>query len=712
MNSLKFSFFLVLMLLFQGFTHAQEWVSHLSHTQINDLIDTGDEFLMATDAGLVVMNKSTFEKTIFNKSNTNLSNNHIQSIAQAPTGETYIGTYDVVMGRFDGSDIVDEMVPESPEYDEHTELYDFEIAPNGDFWIGTNDGVFHRAGSTWNHYDEDELGSSFFEAWDIAINDAGEIFVGSFHIHKFSNGQWTNLTENVNLQGYLHANLFFAESGDLYFAGDLDSIGRYDGNEWTITSNGGFNGSEIKGFAEDSNGAVYFHSLQNGIYKLENNVWTPQEDAQTEAFDNRTSFFYIDEQNNKWLNHNIYLSVNNNGTIQSTSIASNTLEYNSIHEIHQGEDGNMYILMRTSTNSVAVVAPDGSWSLLPIPDGFILWPNIGDLQVLASNDIWLASYGGLFHFDGNDWTLKEAGVFSTLTINEQGKIYAINSDKVLIIENGAIVTEYNASNSSLSDFNISAIGVDSDNNLWIGSHDFSNGAAIQKVSADGNWTTYSFTEFPAIKEPSGEFHFENDGTVWIPSGNTGALKFDGSDWTNPILENVSSLEEYNVYGIESDLDGKLYFAHQYGFSTFANGEWGNLLNPHVPNQFSSISATLEIDNEGTLWWGSRNYGLFTFTPEPTTTSTFDKIDVTSNSFTVYPNPAHDYCVIGFETIENSSVVVSIYNNIGQLVSSKDLGQVGTGTFQETINLAAFTSGFYTVLLQVNDKVVSQKIIIQ
>ena len=78
MRFLKYSFFFALGILLQSPLHAQEWVSYQSQQQINDLVETGNELLMATDAGLVVMNKSTLEKTIFNKANSDLSNNHIQ----------------------------------------------------------------------------------------------------------------------------------------------------------------------------------------------------------------------------------------------------------------------------------------------------------------------------------------------------------------------------------------------------------------------------------------------------------------------------------------------------------------------------------------------------------------------------------------------------------------------------------------------------------
>ncbi len=708
MNIFKSSLLFVLMVSFQGLMQAQEWVSYQSQQQINDLVDTGDELLMATDAGLVVMNKTTLEKTIFNKSNSNLSNNHIQSITQAPDGNTYIGTYDVIMRLFDGSDFQDAIIPESDEYDQYTELYDFEVAPNGDIWVATSDGVFHKVGQDWLHYDEDEFGPDFFEAWDIEINNNGEVFVGANNVHKYANNEWSNISATTQLQGYLDAELFFTESGDLFFAGDLDRIGHFDGNEWTEYENGGLNGSEIKGFAEDTNGNIYFHTLYDGIFKLENNTWTPQVDSQTEAFNNNTSFFYIDEQNNRWLNYNIYLSVSNNSDIQSTSISPTTIEYDNVGNLHNGLNGNMYIMMYTSTNNVAVVSPDGTWSYLPLPSDFSLWPVIGDMLVLAENDIWLAASEGLYHYDGNIWTLKISEGFSSLTVDTEGKIYAKTNDKIFIIED-EIITDYNVNNSPLSSLIISGLGIDPNNNLWIASFDWDGEAAIQKVATDGTWTTYSKIDFPAINKPSGDFHFDNNGDVWIPSDQFGAIKFDGTDWTNPVAENATSLENTSVYSIASNAEGKLFFAHQYGVSTFLDGEWDNLIIDDVPYVNSSHDSDIEFDDNGTLWWASSRYGVFSYTEEMTS-STFTT-DQQETNLTIFPNPAHDYCTLDFTTTENSKVEISIFNNLGQQVSRMNLNQLPAGSFQETIDITKLYSGIYTLRLQVNDKAISKKIIV-
>ncbi len=707
MNIFKSLFFLALTLLSPALATAQDWVSYESQQQINDLVDTGEELYMATDAGLVVMNKSTLEKTIFNKSNSNLSNNHIQSITLAPNGDTYIGTYDVVMGRFDGTDFQDIEIPMSDEYNPSTtHLYDFKIAPNGDLWLGTSVGVFHKQGQTWSHYGEAEFGVNFFETWDIAINDAGEVFVAGLDVHKLENGEWINITENEEVQGYNNADLFLSTSGDLFFIGDLEKIGRYDGQDWQ-TYDIDFNGSQAVKFTEDTDGNIYFNSNYNGLFKLVDDAFIPEENAQTEAFDNHISYFYIDEENNHWLNKNIHLSVNKNGTIESTLIAPHTLETNGVKNVNKGANGNLYFTTYSEDN-ISVLDPDGNWSFLPKPEIAMPFEFYNDILVLADDDIRIATNNGLYHYTGSNWTFTALGNCQNFEMDSQGKIYLRSFDRIYIWDNGTM-SEYNADNSSLSSLIISGLGIDSDDNLWISSFEWDGPSAIQKVSSDGIWTTYSSNDYPIFNRPNGDIKFDKDGNVWIIHEPNGALKFDGTAWTNPLAENIDDITNTSISSIEVDAEGKIYFGHQFGMVTLEDGVWDNFINEDVPANFSHDSS-MEFDNEGTLWWASNRYGVFSFTPEGTTSSD-SKFDITTD-FSIYPNPASSHTILDFTIEKKATVNASIYNQLGQLQSRINLGQLPAGIFQETINLSHLPKGIYAIQLEINDKYSTKTIIVQ
>lgn len=702
-------FFLAFTFLVQNLTDAQNWVSYQSQQKVNDLVDTGAELYLATDRGLVIMNKSSLEKTFFDKTNSNLSNNHIQSILRVD-GTTWIGTYDALVTRFVGNDFEEAIAPQSSAYDpESTELYDFEIAPNGDIWLGTSDGIFHRQGQNWSHYDVADIGEFFFEAWDIAINEEGDVFVGSFHVFQFSNGVWSDLSLTTDMEGYLGADLFFSETGDLYFAGDLDQIGRFDGQSWQDYSID-FNGSEAIGFTEDVDGNMYFNTLRNGVFKLVDNAWIPEVDAQTTAFNNETDYFYIDDQNNRWLNSKIYLSVNDNGTIQNTLITPTTLESNNVTDIHKGTNGNMYFV--NTANVISVLDTDGNWSFFPLPVSLMPFEKINDMIYYTANDTWLATDKGLYQYLGSEWAFYELGPCRSLVDDSQGKIYVRSVGKVYIVDTNLNneISEYNTDNSPIADLIISSIGVDAADNLWLGLFNWDGDATIQKVSSDGTWTSYTKADHPAIKRPQGVFHFDADGNAWLADDFGGAIKFDGEQFTNPIQENSGQISNNEIHKIASDANGKLYFAHPDGLTTLFNGEWENFINEDATINFSSTAVSMAFDDKGTLWWGNSSNGLFSFQPE-SSSSVQSTLDITPH-FTVFPNPAQAQTNIEFTTKENSTVKALIYNQIGQLQSHIDFGQLPAGTFQRSIPLSDLSKGIYLLQLQFDNRSFTEVLVVQ
>jgi ligand-binding sensor domain-containing protein len=670
MNIFK-SFLLISTLNFSCVVNAQEWIPHQSPQKINDIVDKGSEFIMATDYGIVTINKNTLIKNALNNQNSKLTNNHISAITKSPSGDIYFST-DQTIGKLEGSDITEINIPAALKTNINTLLFfDIEVASNGDIWVGSSEGILHKKGLNWSKYGKTDLGD-FFRVWDIEINNVGDVFAGAENgVHKFENGMWSHISKNDSLQGYRNAELFISKSGDLFFGGDLTKTARYDGVKWEVYNKG--SGTDRMQFTEDKDSNIYM-SANGMVWLLNNNknTWNTYTDSQTLAMDdllsNEDSYYYIDTQNQRWFCKNIYLSVSYNGTIRSTSISSNTLEANSIKGIHNGRNGKLFFTMgRSATWSIAVVDIEGNWSTLELPDSLKWNLGINDILFLAEDDIYLTSYEGLTHYDGKKWSTNKM-VFNgkQLATNSQGKIYVLASKRIYIIENGNI-SEYTPNNSPLSDLEAtSGLGIDAKDNLWIASFDWSGNSKIQKMDADGKWTTFDQTNHPSIDQPAGDFHFDKNGNIWI-SAKVGAIKYDGQKFSNPIKENISNLENYKASSIESDSEGRIYFAHQYGVTTLLDSVWGELLIDNVPNKKTSATTILKFDNNGTLWWASNIYGLYSYT-KSSSTSIFSNYDLTPN-ISIYPNPSTG--LLNFKNIYMNEASIYIYTTQGKLVYSND-----------------------------------------
>jgi ligand-binding sensor domain-containing protein len=452
---------------------------------------------------------------------------------------------------------------------------------------------------------------------------------------------------------------------------------------------------------------MYFNTARDGIFKLVDGIWIPQINAQTEAFNNETDYFYIDNENSHWLNNNIQLSVYNDSDLETITISNYTLETNNIKNIHKGENGLLYFI--TANNSeVAVLDTDGNWSVLSLPSSGASFESFRDILFLADNNIWLASNQGFYHYNGDSWIFNELINSSSIVADAEGGIYILFNGGILIIDNG-VTTEYNVDNSPLANSIAIGHGVDADGNLWIASFDWDAGYAIQKVASDGTWTTYSKEDFPEVDKARGDFYFDANGNVWVSRGAFGAAKFDGTTWTNPFTGNTDEITNTDVQAIGSDANGKLYFAHQYGVTTLLDDEWDNLIIEEVPTNLSH-SGTIQFNDAGTLWWASRSYGLFSYSLLGTNVVDFET--QTISNLSIYPNPAVNYAMLDFTTKSNENVNISIYNNLGQLQSNLNLGKFTVGTFQERIEVAGFAKGFYTVQLEIGGQHFVERMVVQ
>jgi len=703
MNILK-SLFLITALNFSYAANAQVWIPHQSPQKINDLVDNGSELIMATDYGLVIMNKITLEKTTFTKRNSKLANNRISSITGAPNGDIYLST-DQTIGKFDGSDITEIEIPAGLKTNVITlQFFDVEVASNGNIWVGSSEGIFHKKGQNWSKYSKSELGE-FFIVWDIEINNDGDVFAGAENgVHKFENNSWSHISKDDSLQGYRNAELFFSKSGDLFFGGDLTKTARYDGTNWEVYNQG--SGTGRVQFVEDIDSNIYM-SANGMVFQLNNSTWNTYTDSQTLAMEDlivyEDSYYYIDTQNQRWFCNNIYLSVSDKGTIRSTSISSNTLEANSIKGMHNGRNRKLFFIMeKSATWSIAVIDPQGNWSSLELPDGLNWIFGINDILFLADDDIWLTSYEGLTHYDGKTWSTNKLLINGKqLAINSQGKIYVLASKRIYIVENGN-VSEFTPTNSPLSDLEAtSGLGIDANDNLWIASFDWSGNSKIQKVDTDEKWTTFDHTNHPSIDQPVGEFHFDNNGNTWI-SAKVGAIKFDGENFTNPIKENISNLENYKASSIESDSEGRMYFAHQYGVTTLLDSVWGELLIDDVPHKKTSAKTTLKFDDAGTLWWASNMTGLYSYTTA-TPAAIFSNYELASN-FSIYPNPSSG--TLNFKNIDADEASIKIYTTLGKLVYSNDKLNPNS-----PIQLNQ-SPGMYLVVIKNSNSTFTQKLILK
>jgi len=81
----------------------------------------------------------------------------------------------------------------------------------------------------------------------------------------------------------------------------------------------------------------------------------------------------------------------------------------------------------------------------------------------------------------------------------------------------------------------------------------------------------------------------------------------------------------------------------------------------------------------------------------------------TNTFSIYPNPASDNATVNFNLKESTTVSVNVVNMLGQTVLSNKLGIVNAGTHNYDLSTADLSKGIYIVNVIVGDKIQSKKI---
>lgn len=96
------------------------------------------------------------------------------------------------------------------------------------------------------------------------------------------------------------------------------------------------------------------------------------------------------------------------------------------------------------------------------------------------------------------------------------------------------------------------------------------------------------------------------GFIWITTYN-GIMRFDGVSVEVYDRNSLPFLFTDAFYKVYEDADGTLWFASQgSGIIKYANGKF----EPFLPNEFPKSIRCLQIEEDGTMWVGSNNQGLF------------------------------------------------------------------------------------------------------
>jgi ligand-binding sensor domain-containing protein len=210
--------------------------------------------------------------------------------------------------------------------------------------------------------------------------------------------------------------------------------------------------------------------------------------------------------------------------------------------------------------------------------------------------VWVSWKSGLACFDGSNWKtideLKGKRVTS-LAVQGVGILWAgIDGDE----QTGGLAKLSNGNwsfikqgNSGMQSSHVTALAIDHDQNLWVGTADKG------LIRFDGNyWSQYNLNTLYTVAGRINSIAVDNEGMVWVGTQNSQLVKFTGSQ-----IIYMSTGTGKPITSLVAEAGGKLWIGTAgAGVITLQNGLWSGYtsVNMHLPSD-SVLTMALHPDGK-------------------------------------------------------------------------------------------------------------------
>lgn len=226
---------------------------------------------------------------------------------------------------------------------------------------------------------------------------------------------------------------------------------------------------------------------------------------------------------------------------------------------------------------------------------------------------WIGTYdAGLVFYNGKDWILYDSSNsklphnnIKALTVDKKGDLWIGTYGGGLVQIKGEEWILYNSKNSAIPDDGIYSLTADSRNNIWIGT---SYEGLVKYDHKSFHIFNSSNSKLPVNKITS--VFADKDDNIWVGTTEE-TLLIKNDEW---FIQNeiFGYCNDYGIYQITSDMQGRILFAYKYGSLGIYDGKEYisyNKDNSDIPFLgFQSVAC----DSANTIWLSSIRNGALSF----------------------------------------------------------------------------------------------------
>jgi ligand-binding sensor domain-containing protein len=676
-----------------------KWVNYTNGQQITSLAEDNNSTWVGTSGGLVQIDKTTENKTFYNKANSGIPDNHVTALAFLK-GDLWIGTRAGGLAKYTNGvwavyNIANSKLPSN-------EVAALKISADT-LWIGSKAALIKLDNKGMTVIPKD---SARYDAISsIAIDKMNNIWVGftgsgTIAIAKYDHTKWKSY--KPEFFGF-QRNFFVYHYSIGIDQNDDKLIGANDGLAYWKTSgitnytifNSPLPGSQVNFVLIEGNNK--WIGTENGLAAFDGSTWLIDKNIISGAKRQFVSAM-LNTTKGPWVGLDEGLSRFTNNQWKFYNTSNSGLTSGSVNAMDNDPNKTTWV----GTYNSLVTLKGASWQTPPFGNGVL----INSIKSEKNGTVWFCTQTGLIKYDGNTPT--------TYTSSNSGLPYddvtcitfAPNGDKWIGTTEGGIAkfdgankwTVYNAKKINFPYNAIYTIALDLQGNVWastIGKLIKFDGTSSIEVYGDANTSR----PFPIA--------VDKKGAVWAGTAY-GIYQFDGGAMKlfDPALSHVV-IGHINNIAIDEKTDEK-WMSTDDGLAILKDTAWTVFHADNSPLT-SDYTNTITVDAEGNKWIGTAE-GISIYNEagvrlgiDNTGTSTPWKINV-------YPNPASQKINVSFENADHKEAYINLYNLMGQLVHTMVVSKSDVTSNYE-MDITGIPVGIYFVSLEMGGQQLTQKVII-
>jgi ligand-binding sensor domain-containing protein len=771
----KLLLFSLLMLLINPlYAQNPEWINYTHSSCISCNVADGDFVWIGTDGGLAKIDTKNGNTIFYNRGNSGLPDNWVNSIAIDASGNKWIGTTWGGLAKFD------ETKPTGTGWTIYNTsnsglpsdlVCSIKIDASGNKWIVSGGRLTKFDGQTWTVYNIpcsnpleliaiDASGNKWIGTWGsglLKFNETdttvtGPLGTGWTVYNKGNSGLPSNWVNSIEI-----------DAGGNKWLGTCNGLTKFDGTTWTVynPSNSGLPDTLVVSLAIDASGNKWVVSSGGysdhltkfddtapegtgwTVYNTPNSNW-PYSDLYSIA---------IDASGNKWVGTlNIMLANGGVAKFDETKpTGTNWTLYNdtnsgvpdnTVLSIAIDASGNKWIgaelggLAKFDGTNYTGTGPTGTgWTVYNWSNSDLPSNGVNSIAIDASGNKWIGANTYFVMYDGNKWTEIDPPVASmpndgvtSIAIDASGNKWIGTYGGGLAKYDGTKWTVYNTSNSGLPSDIVTSIEIDASGNKWIGSY---NGLAKfdETVPEGTNWIVYNTSTSGLPNNFVSSIAIDASGNKWIGTYN-GLAKFDettpeGTGWTVYDTSN-SGLPGNIVTSIAIEANGNKWIGTEFdeytgsGLAKFdetaPEGTGWTVYNTSNSGLSSNRVTSITIDKDGNKWVGTRKGGLCVFKEGGVVLD----VEENNNNNTIpkdyslmqnYPNPFNPSTVISYRLPVNGHVTLKVYDILGKEIATLVNVEKPAGSYSVNFNGSNLSSGVYIYRIQAGSFTQSRKLVL-